>query len=632
MESRGSLWRRFGYHRLLPWLAIGLTVVGARLWLISQYGTSLPIHDQWDAEGFYLLKPWSEGRLGLADLLGPHNEHRIFFSRLLTLALTFINGQWDSVPAMVFDALLCGVIAILCAAIPFSFFKDRFRVIIVMSITLWLALPYAHENTLWAFQSSFYFLLFFSLLGIWGLTLHRPFSLRWSAGVLGAVCACLSMGSGFFAAVVAAAILFLQVVRKEGCFRDLAPTALLVAVILAISLHFRVDVPYHAMLKAQSFGVWLNFFGRCLAWPLSAHPILALITYCPLVLLSVSDLTRRRAQESPTNPLVWLLFAIGLWVILQAAAAAYSRAGSGSVPVASRYLDILGLGVVVNIVSLCLLLAKARTTPYAWTTTVAGSIWFVAILTCAITASYREIHGQYGRQDYLRSAEKAVRGYLATKERRFIEGEPHPVPYPDVAGVVTFLDDKTIQTLLPAGARLPLHLEKSAGSDTTFSQPGCAPGIEVSLVEKSWGSYSAEGDTARGSMTTEVFRPRLPYLQLNVAGGLDQERSLLIEANGPTSPIKWLEHYPRREAHPQWRVAYARIPGPIVRIAARDDSRTSWFAFREPREMGALSYYCYRFVESGKIICLCGIGFFTLFFLGAVWPLVANIAIKKKTA
>ncbi|HEX8076446.1 MAG TPA: hypothetical protein VF511_01420, partial [Chthoniobacterales bacterium] len=219
----------------------------------------------WDAEGFNLLKPWYEGRLGLADLLSPHNEHRIFFSRLLTLGLTYLNGQWDSMPEMVFDALLCGVIAALCLATLFRLLEGQFRILSFVTVTLWLALPYAHENTLWGFQSSFYFLTVFSLLALWGLILHQPFSAGWIAGMLGALAACLSMGSGFFAALIVGLILVLQLALKQRALREAAPTLLLAGAIVAVSFYFRVAVPAHAGLKAQSVLAWLNFFGRCLA-------------------------------------------------------------------------------------------------------------------------------------------------------------------------------------------------------------------------------------------------------------------------------------------------------------------------------------------------------------------------------
>src|SRR2546423_14890598 len=136
MQSDRQRWLSFRYDKVSFCVAAALTIVGARLWLISQYATSLPINDQWGAEGFYLFKPWFEGRLGLTDLLSPHNEHRIFFSRLLALGLTYCNGQWDCLLEIVFDAILCGVIAVLFLAVLLPYFTGRFRLVVSLTVTL----------------------------------------------------------------------------------------------------------------------------------------------------------------------------------------------------------------------------------------------------------------------------------------------------------------------------------------------------------------------------------------------------------------------------------------------------------------------------------------------------------------
>jgi len=611
----------------LPCIAAGLTVIGARLWLISRYGTSLPINDQWGAEGFYLLKPWYEGRLNFSDLFAPHNEHRIFFSRLLALALTWFNGQWDSLPEMVFDAIFAGAIAAVIVGVLFSLLNHRFHIAMGTTVTLWLALPYAHENTLWGFQSSFYFLLFFSLLGIWGLTLYQPWTPRWFAGALGAICACLSMGSGLLASFAVALIVVIQVILKGRTLRGIVPTVVLASLILLISFHFRVTVPQHAIYKAHSLSAGATFFGRCLAWPWSDYPFVALVAYAPLALLVIHELVATRARQSPPDKSIQLTFAVGIWVILQAAALAYSRGGSGEPPISSRYLDILGLGVVVNVISVCLLLKLHRKGRSPWLPRLAGAGWLAATLTLSVTASYREVQGQYKRQDYLHDAETAVRGYLATKSHSYLEGEPHPVPYPDVEAIAMFLNDNTIQTLLPASARLPLRLEQSLASDRSFTQPGCPPTIATPLFDTSWGSYSTQGAAERGSMRSKVIRSRLPYLEFEIAGGLGPEMSLSVESGARTRKVHWLQYYPAHELRPQWRLAYAALPQSEVEIAARDNSAEEWFAFRGPREMGRLSYYSYRIVQSGKDVCFWGMALGILCILTSISPLA--IAFKK---
>jgi hypothetical protein len=121
-------------------------------------------------------------------------------------------------------------------------------------------------------------------------------------------------------------------------------------------------------------------------------------------------------------------------------------------------------------------------------------------------------------------------------------------------------------------------------------------------------------------MTTGIFYPRLPYLQLEIAGSLDRETSLVVVGENKTIAINWLQHYPRGQNHPAWRTAYARVPAPPVRIVARDDSTTSWFAFREPTEMGALSYYAQRIVTFGKPLCFLGVALGFLSF-ATRWPI-----------
>lgn len=200
--------------RWLEYLALFLVVVGARLWLVSLYGSPVPIMDQWDGEGATLFKPWIEGTLRISDLFQPHNEHRIVLSRLLALALLALNGQWDAQLEMAVNALLCGAIAVLVALALVKLFGHNLRTLIVLLVGLWSALPYGHENTLWAFESSFFFLLFFSLLAIWGLALHPLFSWPWWTGVAGLGLACLSMASGFFAALVLLGLGALRLIKR----------------------------------------------------------------------------------------------------------------------------------------------------------------------------------------------------------------------------------------------------------------------------------------------------------------------------------------------------------------------------------------------------------------------------------
>ena len=286
--------------RWLEYLALFLVVVGARLWLVFLYGSPVPIMDQWDGEGATLFKPWLEGTLRISDLFQPHNEHRILLSRLLALGLLALNGQWDAQLEMAVNALLCGAMAVLIAVALVKLFGPDLRTLIVLVVGLWSALPYGHENTLWAFESSFYFLLFFSLLAIWGLALHPLFSWRWWAGAAGLVLACLSMASGFFAALVLLGLSALRLITRRRLNRDSVILIVLCCAVVAIAFYFRTTVPGHAAIRANSFRVWANFFGSCLAWPFCGTPAACLIMYLPAGLLVVRYLSKRPTDLDET--------------------------------------------------------------------------------------------------------------------------------------------------------------------------------------------------------------------------------------------------------------------------------------------------------------------------------------------
>src|SRR5437016_3472021 len=96
----------FFQNSWLGWAGFFLVIVGARLCLVADYGSSLPMYDQWDGEGATLFKPWRDGTLRLVDFVAPHNEHRMLPSKLLALGLLRLNGQWDARLQMTVNAIL----------------------------------------------------------------------------------------------------------------------------------------------------------------------------------------------------------------------------------------------------------------------------------------------------------------------------------------------------------------------------------------------------------------------------------------------------------------------------------------------------------------------------------------------
>jgi hypothetical protein len=572
-------------------------------------GSSLPLHDQWDAEAAYLFKPWLEGHLGWADLFSPHNEHRILLSRLLALGLLRLNGQWDALVQMTANAVLCGVIGIAVAAAAGRFFSRAGALYIAAAIVLWLALPYAQENTLWGFQSCFYFLILFSLGAIWGLSFHRAFSLPWWFGGISAALACVSMATGFLAAATVLTLAGIRSVRRRSWSAEGTATLVVAGLVVILGFFLHHEFPHHAALKAESPLAWAGVFGRALGWPFCSTAGAALLIYWPLCCLAVLYLrpgpTLRADNDKKRERQMELFLALGFWVVLQGAAIAYSRGANGTVPISSRYMDILALGALVNVGAVVIVVGASAHRKFL---VLACSLWIAVVAAGAVFTSYQELRSQARRQEQLEMEAQNVRAYVATGDRKYLEGDPKPrIPYPDAARLASLLDDPVIRQILPAAVRMPLRVEAEVNSERAFNLGGYAPEVENAPSERAWGSYSSRGPDAHGSLETANLAPKSSHLRIELAGYLRDGMTLDLRAETGRKA----RFIPTTRVDQHWRAGFIPVPGSEIKIVARDDNPQDWFAFREPREIGRFSVYTLQFINKG--IFLCALGLICLF-------------------
>lgn len=103
--EQGDFFSRHGWKLLaLPPL---LWVVFA----VVRYAVDVPFLDQWELVPF--LEKSSQGQLTLGDLWAQHNEHRIFFPRMIMLGLAHLT-HWNICWELVVNVLLaCGIFAVL---------------------------------------------------------------------------------------------------------------------------------------------------------------------------------------------------------------------------------------------------------------------------------------------------------------------------------------------------------------------------------------------------------------------------------------------------------------------------------------------------------------------------------------
>jgi hypothetical protein len=120
------------------------------------YAVDVPFGDQWDGIAPLFVKMRS-GTLGFSDFFAFHNEHRIFFPRLLIFSLAKLTN-WN-VRA---EVALIWVLASLCAlnvwrlARVTGFGTAPSRWWLLLSANLLLFTPMQWENVLWGFQVGFF--------------------------------------------------------------------------------------------------------------------------------------------------------------------------------------------------------------------------------------------------------------------------------------------------------------------------------------------------------------------------------------------------------------------------------------------------------------------------------------------
>ena len=136
------------FVKLLPILAPPL-LIGI---LIFRNGADVPVLDEWDGTA-PLFEKMTDGSLGFGDFYAQHNEHRIFFPRLIFFALGRLT-HWDTRA----ELWVIWLLALLCL---FSIWQiarrtNAARIFwISFAASVLLFSPLGVANFLWGFQVGF---------------------------------------------------------------------------------------------------------------------------------------------------------------------------------------------------------------------------------------------------------------------------------------------------------------------------------------------------------------------------------------------------------------------------------------------------------------------------------------------
>jgi len=402
--------------------------------VIASYGNTIPFWDQWDVEIDRFYRPWLEGNLDWLSLIAPHNEHRVFTGRVLALLLFVLGGNvvnpmiQIAVNAVLHTVALLFLLQALLKVLP----DLNLRLPVTLVVALIFAAPLAVENILFN-NSSFYFLILFGILFINALLRSGNQSiLGWFAPVfVTALLGCLSFASG--AITLAAGVALLAVQWLTGVRRTHATIVMIVmlSVMTIVSVHFTPSIPAHVSYKSRSI---VDFALSILSMTGG------LVFYVPSAVFMYRQIRKKPEAGDPS----WFLFTLLLWVMGQMLIIAYGR-GHRNV-MASRYLDLYIIGFVANFLAL---FVNMKDPALQWSLKPLR-IWLVLFFTLIGVALPRVSKELENSKAEIRECEFRVSTYLHTRDQRILDEPEAKIPYPDPVRLKQLLDQKIVQSMLPA--------------------------------------------------------------------------------------------------------------------------------------------------------------------------------------
>ena len=562
-------------RQIIPWAGLVLLIFGAKLWLIDNAGSSLPVWDQIDGEGENAVRPWLESRLTADDILRPHNEHRIVFTKLYTLGLTAINQQWDSYVTTVLNALIHA----LFVPVFLLWIRQRvtgipFAVLATVVTALWI-LPLDWENTLNGFQSQFYFLIWFTFLHLLGVLSAERFGWRWGLGQLCGFLALGTMGSGLMSSLAIIAVVGWDCLQRRRCTAFQLTTIGLSLVWFVIGWLSRTHVPGHDYLRAQSFTDVLVAAASIFTWPVQSWLPFALFFATPLAWFVLPKL-RSPSRDGFDRTFIGL----AVWFVGIALTIAIYRNQGG--PLSSRYLDQFAIGLVLQGVSLALI-AHSR-----WRTAFL-TLW-VAVLALNFTTDVQQTWSNVlqRRAPDLARQEANVRAYFATQDpAHLLDKSVSEIPHPSGAVLVDRWQHASIQKVMPAAVRAPINFAPISAAEAAKLPPAPYPIIAASpagvqIEPWTWRSERQSADT-------------LPILRFRINGGLgDPESAITMRI---VSELGSTRIVPDGSGRNRWKTINVFRPEGEWWIELTDSDGTEHIALTAPVELGWLSWFAEKLLK-----------------------------------
>jgi hypothetical protein len=316
--------------------------------IIERYGVNVPYADEWS--NLILVEKWDAGQLTFADLIRPHNDHRIFIPRLIFLVS--VKMAHGNVRAEMFFSLFLG--GLTSAGILYLLRRTIGsgwpRVLALWAlVNVLLFSPVQAENWLWGFQSQILLSNLCIVGAVIAVTANLRDATRMTLAALFALAGTLAFGQGLLIWPIIALLMIARGEKRRPIFIWGGVTLAILGGSLLL---------YHGKDLTRAAPHWWDypvFFVAFLGAPLARIPnpnpmVLPVVIGVSLCAAFSGRLVSCLRRGLAKRDGVW--FALGLYPIGGAVLAAASRTHSGAGhALDSRYTTIATL-LLVSLIGL----------------------------------------------------------------------------------------------------------------------------------------------------------------------------------------------------------------------------------------------------------------------------------------
>jgi hypothetical protein len=421
---------------------IFLIVFGARLTWLLHYSRPMPYWDEWETDALDLLIPFRAGYLDWQALFIPQGEHRILFTRIVNLATTLWNGEWDPRVEMTVSAGLLALNIALIYAV--NYIAGRWsRILLGLGLISWSCFPFDIENIYWGDQTQMYVLNVLAVVVIMISLAERINGWVMSGALAAGLYSLFTMGSGMVAPFVAMLICMGRWGAERRARSGLVKLSLgfgLVA--LGGALLYR-KAPYQGAGYAKTLLEWWAAFVARAAWPMSPQYLGLLVNLLPWIALTVVIVGSKKGSR-----LDWFAWGIGAWGVANACALAQGRPFDLP-PFNPKYYTSMAMMVAGSTLAAVALSVRVRL------------IWAAPILAaaaCSVFAMHtyvsRGIDGSPAKLAARSHDDNFVRPFLASGDPTTLRATSFAqLPYWNGAELAEYLDSPLLEPMLPAVLR-----------------------------------------------------------------------------------------------------------------------------------------------------------------------------------